>query len=101
MFVGEEVKVGPGVDVSVIVGVNVTVGLSVGLTVGLSVGVTVVVNVAGGVVEGEIVGVDVGGAGGMISVDMSASRINTPMRMGMPYFLRVGGRADFFGSTGG
>ena len=85
-----------------IVGVNVAVGLSVGLcvAVGLTVGRTVIVNVAGGVVEGEIVGVDVGGAGGTIKVAISASKIKPPRRIGMPYFLNVGGKADFFGSTG-
>jgi hypothetical protein len=101
--VAEEVNVGLGVGVSVIVGVNVTVRLSVGLcvAVGLTVGVSVGVKMTVGVADGRSVGVGVNVPGGAIKVDKSASRIRTPIRMGMPYFWSTAGSTGFFGSVGG
>ena len=77
------------VDVRVIKGVNVAVAveLAVELALGTTVGVSGSgVKVTARVVGGRIEGVDVPGAGGVgTKVDMSASRIRTPMMMGIAY----------------
>ena len=97
--VGEEVNVGFGVDVSVIVGVSVTVELAVGLTVDVWVSVVEMTTaVADGRVEG--VGVEVGDTGGVRKkVDRRASRIRTPMMMGIAYLRSIIARV-VVGTTG-
>ena len=73
--------------------------LAVGLTVGVAVSVAKITTaVVGGRIEG--VDVDVGVTGGVrIKVDMSASRIRTPMMMGMAYLRSISGKV-VTGATG-
>ena len=90
-FVGDAVKVGFSVDVRVMEGVNaaVAVALAVELALGATVGVSGSgVKVTAGAVGERIrdVGVGVPEAGGVeIKVDRKASRIRTPMPIGMAY----------------
>ena len=75
---------------NVAVAVELAVELALGTTVGVS---GSDVKVAARVVGGRIEGVDVGGTGGVrTKVDMIASRIRTPMVMGMAYLRSINGK---------
>src|SRR5687768_6611549 len=100
-----EVKVGVGVEVSVLAGsVFVGVDVEVELLVGLKVGVSGSgVKIGSEVTDERTTGVDVPGTGGVGKrVEMSASRMRMPMPMGMAYCRSVASRGlGLSASTGG
>ena len=83
-----------GLFVDVSVGVDVEIAVTVKLLVGTTVGVSGSgVKVNAGVVGGRMEGVDVPGTGGLeIKVDRNASRIRTPIMIGMAYLRSISGK---------